>query len=375
MAARTKFAAIEAELNATFFERREVVRGLLVALLAKENICLIGAPGTAKSAIAEDLCSRFGGRYFRWLLARTTTPEELFGPVSVKALQNDSYRRVTTNKLPEADVATLDEIWKASPAILNSLLTGLNERLFFNDGQPTVMPLQMAIGASNEMPENLDELGALWDRFLLRYVVPYIKDPRNFEAMLLGSGKPQARTLLTREELAAAQAEVAQVTFKRLVPQITALRRKMAEMHVPVSDRRWKQCLKLIAAHAWLEGRADATDDDLVVLAHSLWQEPSQVQTVRTTILNLVNPLDQEAMALEDEALEIHTGAMASEDAQGSKVGTEANAKLKRIMKRLAELEADATKAGKSTERMTEAKAKVVAWNKEVLAKCLGLTI
>ena len=183
---RDKILKIEAELNQTYLERREVVRGLLVGLLARQHVLLLGPPGTAKSALAEDICSRIGGKYFRWLLARTSTPEELFGPVSLKALENDSYRRVTSGKLPEADIAFLDEIWKCNSAVLNTLLTVANERLFFNDGAPVQVPLQMLVGASNELPEDREELGALWDRFLLRYVVSYVKDPRSFEKLLAG---------------------------------------------------------------------------------------------------------------------------------------------------------------------------------------------
>ena len=183
---RNKFLAIEKELNRDYQERRDVIRGLLVGLLSREHVLLLGPPGTAKSALAEDLCNRIGGRYFRWLLARTSTPEELFGPVSLRALEQDSYRRVTTGKLPEATVAFLDEIWKANSAVLNTMLSVLNERLFFNDGQLVKVPLEFAVGASNELPEDREELGALWDRFLLRYLVGYIRDLRNFETMLLG---------------------------------------------------------------------------------------------------------------------------------------------------------------------------------------------
>lgn len=107
---KTKFKAMEKELNDLYFERREVIRGLLVALLARQHILMLGPPGTAKSALAEDLCGRIGGQYFRWLLARTSAPEELFGPISLKALQNDSYKRVTAGKLPEATLAFADEI-------------------------------------------------------------------------------------------------------------------------------------------------------------------------------------------------------------------------------------------------------------------------
>jgi MoxR-like ATPase len=371
---RNKFLSIEKELNSAYLERREVIRGLLVGLLARQHVLLLGPPGTAKSALAEDICSRIGGRYFRWLLARTSTPEELFGPVSLKALENDSYRRVTSGKLPEADIAFLDEIWKCNSAVLNSLLTVVNERLFFNDGQPVQVPLQMLVGASNELPEDREELGALWDRFLLRFVVSYIKDPRSFEKLLAGAGA-DGRTTITAQELAQAQAEVQQVDISKVIRHIATLRQKMFELNIPVSDRRWKQSLDLIRAHAWLEGRAQAAEDDLAILAAALWQEPGQIVQVRQAIMALANPLDQEAQDLLDQAMEVWQNAMQAPDEKASSVGAEANAKLKKIAKRLEELQREAQAKGKSDARIAEALFQVIGWNKEVVAKCLGIQI
>lgn len=371
---RDKFLKIEAELNQAYLERCDVIRGLLVGLLARQHVLLLGPPGTAKSALAEDICSRIGGRYFRWLLARTSTPEELFGPVSLKALESDSYRRVTSGKLPEADIAFLDEIWKCNSAVLNTLLPVVNERLFFNDGAPVQVPLQMLVGASNELPEDREELGALWDRFLLRYVLSYVKDPRSFQQLLAGQGATD-RTTITSQELEQAQTAVKEVDVRRVIPHIATLRQKMVELNIPVSDRRWKQCLDLIRAHAWLEGRARAVEDDLAILAAALWQEPGQIVQVRQAIMALANPYDQEAQDLLDQGVEIWQNAMQAPDEKASAVGAEANAKLKKIAKRLEELQREAQAKGKSDTRIAEALFQVVAWNKEVIAKCLGIQI
>ncbi|MDE3074997.1 MAG: AAA family ATPase [Chloroflexota bacterium] len=370
---RDKFRAMESEMGATWFERRAEVRGLLVGMVARQHVLFLGPPGTGKSAMGEDLCSRVGGHYFRWLMSRTSTPEELFGPISLRALENDSYRRVVTGKLPEADIAFLDEVWKANSAVLNSLLSALNERLFFNDGQPVKMPLQMVIGASNELPEDREELGALWDRFGLRYVVGYVKDPHSFDAMLHGAA-PASRTTITMAELAAAQAEAAQVDASPAFPQLATLRQKMAELNVPVSDRRWKQTLDLLRAHAWMEGRTRTADDDLEILAPALWQEPGQIVQVRGAIMAMANPLNQEAQDLLDEAMEVYQTAMAAPEEKAAGAGLEAITKFRRIAKRLEVLKKDAAERGRGDERITEALARTLDWNKEVGKKCLSLS-
>lgn len=366
----TLFRQVEAELNQTYFERREEIRGLLVALLAKQHILLLGAPGTSKSAMTEDLCRRIGGRYFKKLVARTTTPEELFGPVSLKALENDSYRRVTTGKLPEADISFIDEIFKCNSAVLNGMLGILNEREFENDGQVMKCPLQFCVGASNELPEDREELGALWDRFLLRYVVRYIRDPRNFEAMLLG-GALSAVTKIPQADLQQAQAEVQTVDVSKVVPQFTVIRQKMVELNIPVSDRRWKQTLSLIKAHAWLEGRKQASDDDLEILAHALWQDPSQIPQVKAEIMQLANPLDKEALELYDQAAEVYQNVLNTPEDKKSSACMEANTKLKKIARKLDELSRTARDSGKNDSRIMDALAKVAAWNKEVVENYL----
>lgn len=374
MTMKTKFQAIESEMNAKFLERKDEIRGLLVGLLSRHHVLFLGPPGTSKSAMSNDLCSRIGGHYFKRLVSRTSTPEELFGPVSLKALENDSYQRVTRGKLPEATVAFLDEIFKCNSAVLNGTLGVLNEREFENDGQIIQVPLQMAVGASNEMPEDREELGALWDRFLLRYQVSYIKDPRNFEALLAGQSQAAATTL-AEQELAQAQAEAAQVDVKKIVPTLTALRQKMTELKIPVSDRRWKQTLDIVRANAWLDGRTQAEDADLEVLAHALWTDPQQINQVRQTIMQLANPLDQEALDLLDEGMEIWQNAMNADNEHATSAGTEANAKLKRIAKRLEEMKAEAAKKGTNNNRISQALDQVVGWNKEVISKCLGIPI
>ena len=174
MTPQDKLRKIREELQQMFLERAELIDGALAALLSAQHVMIVGPPGTAKSMLADELCRRIeGASYFQWLLTKFTTPEELFGAVSLKALEADDYRRVTSHKLPEAHIAFLDEVFKASSSILNAILSIINERLFHNGRQVTAVPLLSLFGASNELPED-DELLALYDRFLLRFVVGYI---------------------------------------------------------------------------------------------------------------------------------------------------------------------------------------------------------
>ena len=133
---------IHEELQQRFLERTEVLDGALVALVSAQHVLLVGPPGTAKSMLADEICRRLeGARYFQWLLTRFTTPEELFGAVSLRGLEEDEYRRLTTHKLPEAHIAFLDELFKGSSSILNTILTLINERRFHNGRDVTEVPL------------------------------------------------------------------------------------------------------------------------------------------------------------------------------------------------------------------------------------------
>src|SRR5258706_16379835 len=204
--AAASLARIREELNHNFQERAEPVDGALCALLSGSHVLIIGPPGTAKSMLADELCRRIdGANYFQWLLTRFTTPEEIFGAVSLKALEQDDYRRVTSRKLPEAHIAFLDEIFKANSSILNSILTLINERLFHNGKEIVHVPLLTLFGASNELPEE-EELTALYDRFLLRFVVGYIAEDFRFLRMLQAAPAAE-RTTLTLAELGAMQSE------------------------------------------------------------------------------------------------------------------------------------------------------------------------
>src|SRR5215472_1592559 len=228
----SKLARIREELNRMFLERVDLIDGAIVALLSANHVLVIGPPGTAKSMLADEICRRIeGANYFQWLLTKFSTPEEIFGAVSLKGLEQDDYRRVTDNKLPETHIAFLDEIFKANSSILNALLTLINERIFHNGRERVPTPLITMFGASNELPDE-EELSALYDRFMFRFITGYITEDFHFLKMLDGA-RPESRTTLSFAELSAIAGSVATVKVPGAVlNEIAELRRSLGHEHI-----------------------------------------------------------------------------------------------------------------------------------------------
>lgn len=184
---RNRILRILEHMSNGTFERDEVIALSLLSALSGESIFLLGLPGVGKSMVARRLKSAFSdAKVFEYLMSRFSTPDEIFGPVSISRLKNhDTYERITTGYLPEAEIVFLDEIWKAGPAIQNALLTVLNERIYLNGNRELKLPLKGVIAASNELPAKDEGLEALWDRFLLRYIVEPIASREKFYPVAL----------------------------------------------------------------------------------------------------------------------------------------------------------------------------------------------
>ena len=263
--------ALLESLERGLVERSQCVRLCLLAALAGEHTLLIGPPGTAKSELARRLHTVFrGGRYFERLLTRFTVPEELFGPLSIQALEEDRYERHTDGFLPTATIAFIDEVFKANSAILNALLTLLNEREFDNGAGRMHCPLISVLGATNAVPE--DEIAdAFFDRFLLRLPVAAVSDA-GFAALLqVDKGQvwtaPPVDLTLDAAALAQLAADAARVHLPAdLLALLAELRQHLAAQSVAVSDRRWVKITALLRVAAAGEGRETVALWDLLLL-------------------------------------------------------------------------------------------------------------
>jgi MoxR-like ATPase len=369
MTPREKLKSIREELKQTFLERADLIDGALAALLSSHHLLIIGPPGTAKSMLADELCRRIeGANYFQWLLTRFTTPEEIFGAVSLKALEQDDYRRVTTRKLPDAHIAFLDEIFKANSSILNAILTLINERLFHNGKEVTRVPLLTLFGASNELPEE-EELTALYDRFLVRFVVNYIVEDFRFLRMLESQSQPQ-RTTLTLTELNELQQAVRDVPLPSYVYRgIADIRRELNKKNIHASDRRYRQSLGLLQAHAFLEGETEVQEKSLLFLEHALWRDPAEQEQVRSTIRELLLGYEEEITELLYESREIRESALqpGRTTDERARALIEFHTKLRNILAKVDQIMDKAKRLGRPIERVTSVRSEIEQLQKDML--------
>lgn len=325
-----RFKQLLGEMNRGIYEKETEISLSLLAALAGESIILLGPPGVAKSMVARQLKTAFrDAQSFEYLMSRFSTPDEIFGPVSIQKLKtSDTYERAMEGYLPTADVVFLDEIWKAGPAIQNTLLTVINEKIFRNGNREMHLPLKLLVAASNELPAKGEGLEALWDRFVIRIESRPIKLEKNFRAMLLDSHAdflgPTGPTdftdstdfsgftgglghadfadnadfsdlKITSEEYAEWTERIDKIGVKiEVLDAISAIRKSLRAVNVDeaaerrniyVSDRRWKNIVRLLRTSAFMQDREEVDICDLLPIYHCLWQEPEERDAIRNIVI------------------------------------------------------------------------------------------
>lgn len=310
-----RFKQLLGEMNRGIYEKETEISLSLLAALAGESIILLGPPGVAKSMVARQLKTAFrDAQSFEYLMSRFSTPDEIFGPVSIQKLKtSDTYERAMEGYLPTADVVFLDEIWKAGPAIQNTLLTVINEKIFRNGNREMHLPLKLLVAASNELPAKGEGLEALWDRFVIRIESRPIKLEKNFRAMLLESHADFSGSTgilghadfadnadfsdlkITAEEYAEWAEKICKIGVKEeVLDAISAIRKSLRAVNVDeaaerrniyVSDRRWKNIVRLLRTSAFMQDREEVDICDLLPIYHCLWQEPEERDAIRNIVI------------------------------------------------------------------------------------------
>ena len=330
-----RFKLLLQEMNRGIYEKNTEISLSLLAALAGESVILLGPPGVAKSMVARQLKTAFrDAQNFEYLMSRFSTPDEIFGPVSIQKLKtSDTYERAVEGYLPTADVVFLDEIWKAGPAIQNTLLTVINEKIFRNGNREIHLPLKLLVAASNELPAKGEGLEALWDRFVIRIESRPIKLEKNFRAMLLESHADFSGSTgalghadfadnadfsdlkITAEEYAEWAEKICKIGVKEeVLDAISAIRKSLRAVNVDeaaerrniyVSDRRWKNIVRLLRTSAFMQDREEVDICDLLPIYHCLWQEPEERDAIRCIVIRgLFSPFAEKLVEMKNALAE-----------------------------------------------------------------------
>lgn len=293
-AIQAKFGTFRTELNKAMIERHLEIDLGLTAIACGEHVVFVGPPGVGKSMLCDAFIQWMHGKGFSYLLNKFTNPEELVGPLDIAALKNSVYKRLTTNTIIDADFCFIDEVFKGSSAILNTLLKILNERQFNNGSTLIHCPLRMCVGASNEWPtgEGSKELGALFDRFLFRKEVRAINSDKGLDALLWNDIEFSFTTSITPSELDHVSDCVKAMTWDTTAKEsmVEIIRNCRAE-GVVVGDRRVRKAVKACAAYAWTQGASEVETDHLAILSDCLWVDPiEQPRKVASIVRKIANP-------------------------------------------------------------------------------------
>ncbi len=348
MSIKERIGQLLEALNQGIYEKENEMALSLLAAVAGESIILLGPPGVAKSMVARRLSEAFAdARSFEYLMSRFSTPDEIFGPVSISRLkESDDYERVTEGYLPTADVVFLDEIWKAGPAIQNTLLTVINEKVFRNGNRLVSLPLKLLIAASNELPAQGEGLEALWDRMVIRLESKSIRREDNFDKMLLDDGQENVgvpkKLQITNAEYDQWHKDICKVRVSQdalcVIHQIRKSLQSVAidgtdeRRSVYVSDRRWKKIVNLLRTSAYLQDRNCVEPEDLLPIYNCLWQEPEERDEIcRVVIRGMFMSFNERLAKMKrtlEEDIKIARAARAARRISSRKIERDSNKKL-----------------------------------------------
>ena len=303
-----KFGTPRDEINAALIERDTEVSLIMTAMLSHEHCLFVGLPGTAKSQMCEAMADWLDGGLFNWQLNRFTKPEELFGPFDVMGMKKGEYRRITTGKLPEAHFAIIDEVFKGSSAILNTNLRIMNERKFDNGLVTVDCPLLFMLGTSNEYPTEAKELGALFDRFLIRKNVAHVAAHTNIKRLMFSPDlTPHLSSSLSLIELSDARDECQALPWSTEAEEAAFdIQQKLVREGITVGGRRLRKSIAVCRSHAWLNGSTEVTTDDLDILSHMWWLQPEgQPDVVADVVAEIARPSGLLAAQFLSEAQQI----------------------------------------------------------------------
>jgi MoxR-like ATPase len=362
-----KFANARTQLRASLIERDHEVDCILETLVAGEHICFIGEPGTAKSWLLNQL-SRciYDAQYFHLLLAKTTNPEEMFGPFDIQGIKESRFQRVTDGYLPTAHIFCGDEFWKASSAITTTILTAMEERKYKHGKQWIDIPLRMTMAASNEWPvgEGYEGMSAMFDRFLVRKAVHPVSPARR--RRLLTESLPDCTPCLSLADIDTAIAAAAATPVNESA--LDALDRIIDELHkagIRPGDRRMRKSMKIAKAAAWLDGSSEVLPEHLEPLKHTLWVSPEE-QPVKTAeiVMAVANPLSAEVTSILVEFDELFGKANPSE------LSAETFSALKKMQESAKRMDKLA-KGGnlKAVKANEDIKARLVEFNQKMVAQ------
>ncbi|CAN5343505.1 hypothetical protein BH09MYX1_BH09MYX1_06150 [soil metagenome] len=283
--AKRVVAWIEA-LDDELLERAAAVRLGVLAPLAGQHLLLVGPPGTAKTMLAKRITEMYDARLFSTLLTKFSTPEDVFGPLSLPQLEHGIYERLTEGYLPSAEIAFVDEIYKANASILNALLSILAERVYFNGALRVPVPLRAMIAASNEVPEDDEGLDALDDRIVLRARVDALAEAESFARLLLRrQTKIETPPPLGIADITVLRERAATVTIPdRMLQAMLEVRAQCNQSHLVVSDRRYRQAIEVMCTCAAIDGCDELAPAHLGVLNHVLWRRPADQPKVHDAV-------------------------------------------------------------------------------------------